>query len=110
VCRQGLLSDCFRTAESFSPADAEAFAQGRPSALDELCRGDKDRMALRVIIDRSYERAGKLLCACLMAVVSAAGGHPEAPYRVALEGSTILKSLSCRASSSASSRNSSRTN
>jgi hexokinase len=88
---KGLLSDRFRTAESFSPGDAEAYAQGKPSPLNELCQSDADRSALRVIIDRSYERAGKLLCACLMAVVSAAGGRSD-PYRVALEGSAILKS------------------
>lgn len=89
---RGLLSDRFRAAESFSLADAEAFAQGKPSALDELCRSDEEYTALHVVIDRSYERAAKLLCACLAAVVSAAGGRAEAPYRVALEGSAILKS------------------
>jgi hexokinase len=89
---RGLLSDGFLAAESFSPADAEAFARGKLSPLDNLCQSLDDRAALRVIIDRSYERAGKLLCACLSAVVSAAGGPAVAPYRVALEGSAILKS------------------
>ncbi len=93
--RKGLLSAAFRDGfEKFTTPELDDFLRGSDNRIARMCSGD-DAQTLRVIIDRSFERAARLSCANIAALcLHCDGGKtPEQPFLVVAEGSTFYNSL-----------------
>ncbi len=91
----GLLSGAFgQITEPFSLSQIDEFHIGKRNEISDMCTG-KDEERIREIIDDSFERAAKLLCANVAAVCLHAGGgkSEERPFYLVLEGSGFEKSL-----------------
>ena len=91
VCKERLSS-----AGAFRSVDVDAFVRdpAGENLLARLCFSDSDRTDLLVIIHRLYERAAKLVCVNLTAVLEEAGlgKDPARPALIAAEGSSFWKS------------------
>ncbi|NCC68902.1 MAG: hypothetical protein EOM14_12050 [Clostridia bacterium] len=93
--RKGLMSDNFAdVAPQFSLPELDDFLRGADNRVSRMCIGT-DTTVLREIIDKSFERAAKLVCANISALcLHCDGGKSEAhPFCVVAEGSTFYRSL-----------------
>ena len=98
AAREGLLSAAFRDGVTpFTAPELDDFLRGRENRVAALCK-EADRKALTQLIDLSFERAGKLVCANILALcLHCDGGKTAAhPFSVVAEGSTFYKSLLLR--------------
>ena len=92
---EGLLSASFGSIrEPFTPKQLDDFLLGQDNPVAALC-GDGDAETVKTIIDRSYERSAKLVCANIAALcLHCDGGKTqERPFYVVAEGSSFHKSL-----------------
>lgn len=91
----GLLSEAFgQISEPFSLSQIDEFYIGKRNEISDMRTG-KDEERIREIIDDSFERAAKLLCANVAAVCLHVDGgkSAERPLYLVLEGSGFEKSL-----------------
>ncbi len=91
----GLLSEAFKEGfKEFTTPELDDFLRGADNRVSKMCVGD-DRELLTAIIDRSFERAARLVCANILALcLQVDGGKSEArPFCVVAEGSTFHNSL-----------------
>lgn len=98
AAKEGLLSAAFRDIGApFTAPELDDFLRGGENRAAALCRGT-DREALARLIDLSFARAGKLICANVLALcLHCDGGKTAAyPFSVVAEGSTFYKSLLLR--------------
>ena len=89
------LADALRALEGLELVEADAFA-ARPyggGLLSAACGSERDRELVYTIIDRSVERAARLVCCNLAAVLEQAdlGRSIHRPACVVAEGSTFYK-------------------
>ncbi len=91
----GILSKAFGgITEPFTLSQIDDFYVGKRNEISDMCKcGDEER--IREIIDDSFERAAKLLCAKTAAVCLHIDGgkSAERPFYLSLEGSGFRKSL-----------------
>ena len=95
AAKRGLLSKNFLNIEPpFMAPELDAFLRGEDNRVAKLC-AENDEIVLREIIDKSFERAAKIVCAIVAAhCLHCDGGKTaERPYCVVAEGSTFYKSL-----------------
>ncbi len=93
--KAGLLSGAFgQIPEPFSLSQIDEFYIGNRNNISDMCIGS-DEERIREIIDDSFERAAKLLCANVAAVCLHVDGgkSEERPFYLVLEGSGFEKSL-----------------
>jgi hexokinase len=98
AARAGLLSANFaRIGEPFALPELDLFLRGGENRVSALCTGE-DTDVLREIIDSSFERAGKIVCVNIAALLRRCDGgkSAERPFCVVAEGSTFYKSLLLR--------------
>ena len=91
----GLLSDGFKgDYPYFSTPELDDFLRGADNRVSQMCTPE-DAETLRLIIDRSFERAARLVCANIAALCLHCDGgrEPEHPFCVLAEGSTFYNSL-----------------
>ena len=99
AAREGLFSDKFRDAlensAGFEMPEIDEFlkAPRGEGRLAGLCADENDEETLRCIIDRSFERAAKLVCGNIAAVMLKCDGGVKAPFMVTADGSAFQKSL-----------------
>ena len=98
----GLFSDGFgerlKNAAKFEMTEIDEFLKAPMGGgrLASLCCSGDDAAALECIIDRSFERAAKLVCGNIAAVMLRCGGGVKAPFMVTADGSAFHKSLLLR--------------
>lgn len=95
AAQKGLLSVGFAEIEPhFTSLEVDDFLRGVDNRVSKMCIGT-DAEVLREIIDKSFERAAKLVCANIAALCLHCDGgkRPEMPFCVVAEGSTFYKSL-----------------
>ena len=93
--KAGLLSKKFENlTQPFTSQQLDSFLRGETNPVDALCSG-ADAENMRIIIDRSFQRAAKLVCANIAALcLHCDGGKvPENPFYVVAEGSSFHNSL-----------------
>lgn len=96
----GLLSaemtEGLETLSRLDSADTDAFwaSPMGENPLAALCRTDSDRELTAAIIERLTDRAARLVCANLAAILllTGEGTDPDRPICIMTEGSTLLKS------------------
>lgn len=96
--KKGLLSPGFAAlSEPFTAPELDGFMRGAENRVSRLCEGD-DAPVVRAIIDQSFERAAKVVCAIVAAhcLICDGGKTTERPFCVIAEGSTFYKSLLLR--------------
>ncbi len=90
------MKDRLSETASFRSVDVDCFVRDPEgdNLLARICASDSDRTALLTVIYRLYERAAKLVCVNLTAVLEEAGlgKDPEHPALIAAEGSSFWKS------------------
>jgi len=92
---EGLLSGAFgEVLPPFTTPELDDFLRGVDNRAAKICSGD-DAEVLRYIIDESFERAAKLVCANISALMLHCDGGKtaEKPFCVVAEGSTFYNSL-----------------
>lgn len=95
AAQTGLLSVGFAEIEPhFTSVEVDDFLCGVDNRISKMCIGT-DAEVLREIIETSFERAAKLVCANIAAICLHCDGgkRPEKPFCVVAEGSTFYKSL-----------------
>ena len=100
AAERGLFPPALRAslaeAGAFRSVDVDAFVRdpAGDGRLAQLCPSENARASLLTIIYRLYERAAKLVCINLTAVMEEAGlgKDPEHPALIAAEGSSFWKS------------------
>lgn len=95
AAQRKLLSVGFAEIEPrFSSPEVDDFMRGADNRISKMCIGT-DAEVLREIIDKSFERAAKLVCANIAALCLHCDGgkSPLRPFCVVAEGSTFHKSL-----------------
>lgn len=95
AAKSGLLSDNFAlVTPPFSTPELDDFLRGKDNRVAKMCV-DTDSDVLREIIDNSFERASKLVCASVAAICLHCDGGKNAqrPFCVIAEGSTFYNSL-----------------
>jgi hexokinase len=93
--KSGLLSENFAgITPPFSTPELDDFLRGKDNRAAKMCIGT-DAEVLREIIDNSFERAAKLVCANIAAICLHCDGgkSAERPFCVIAEGSTFYNSL-----------------
>ena len=93
--QKGILSDGFAEIEPrFSSPEVDDFIRGVDNRVAKMCVGT-DSEVLRDIIDKSFERSAKLVCANIAALCLHCDGgkSPLRPFCIVAEGSTFYKSL-----------------
>ncbi|MEG2939620.1 MAG: hypothetical protein RR829_05275, partial [Oscillospiraceae bacterium] len=77
----------------FQPPELDEFLLGN-GRIVKMCEGD-DAVVLREIIDKSYERAARLVCSKIAALCLHCNGgkSAETPFYVVAEGSAFHASL-----------------
>ena len=93
--KEGLLSENFKQiSPMFTTPELDDFMRGTENRILQMCQGD-DADVLRIIIELSFERAAKLVCANIAALCLHSGGGKsrDLPFCVFAEGSTFYKSL-----------------
>ena len=95
AAKAGLLSRNFaEITPPFSTPELDEFLRGNENRVVKMCeKADAD--VLREIIDNSFERAAKLVCANIAAICLHCDGgkSAERPFCVIAEGSTFYNSL-----------------
>jgi len=95
AARKGLLSDEFaEVMPPFISPELDDFLRGADNRVSRMCVGT-DAEVLREIIDKTFERAARLVCANIAALCLHydGGKSAEKPFGVVAEGSTFYKSL-----------------
>ena len=94
AAKAGLLSEGFLAHREFTTPELDNFLRGEENEVKKLCR-NSDEEIVREIIDLSFERGARLVCAMLCAhCLHCNGGRSEkTPFCVVAEGSTIHQSL-----------------
>ncbi len=98
AAQAGLLSAHFgQINEPFTLPELDLFLRGEKNRVSALCT-DADAALLRELIDSSFERAGKIVCVNIAALLRRCDGGKSAeyPFCVVAEGSTFYKSLLLR--------------
>ncbi|MEG0036084.1 MAG: hypothetical protein RR743_05425 [Oscillospiraceae bacterium] len=95
AARAGLLTETFADTAlpPFQPPELDEFLLGN-GRIAKMCAGD-DAVVLREIIDKSYERAARLVCSKIAALCLHCNGgkSAETPFYVVAEGSAFHASL-----------------
>lgn len=95
AAQKGILSESFASVlPPFTSLELDDFLRGVDNRVSRMCVG-ADAEALREIIDMTFERASRLVCANIAALCLHCDGgkSSEKPFCVVAEGSTFYKSL-----------------
>lgn len=95
AAKAGLLSKAFgEVTPPFTTPELDDFLREKNNRVAEMCVGD-DAKILEYFIDQSFERAAKLVCANIAALMLHCNGGKKAarPFCVVAEGSTFYNSL-----------------
>lgn len=95
AAKEGLMSSPFNGDYApFTTPELDDFLRGVDNRISRMCSSE-DEEKLCLIIDRSFERAAKLVCANIAALCihCDGGGSAEHPFCVLAEGSTFYNSL-----------------
>jgi len=98
AAKKNLLSEAFAAIEpAFSLPELDGFLRGVDNRVSQMCLA-RDGAVLNEIIDKSFERAAKIVCIVIAALcIKCDGGKSsEQPFCVVAEGSTFYKSLLLR--------------
>jgi hexokinase len=95
AAHEGILTPAF--AEDYKPFDTKElddYLRGAHNRVWGMCRG-RDEIALQYIIDRTFERSAKLVCAVIAALCLHCDGGKDSknPFYIAAEGSVFNGSL-----------------
>jgi hexokinase len=99
AAREGLLSSAFaKVLPPFTTPELDDFLRGVNNRVAQMCTGD-DAEVLSFIVEESFERAAKLVCANISALMLHCDGgkSTEHQFCVVAEGSTFYNSLLFRA-------------
>ncbi|MBP8639900.1 MAG: hexokinase [Oscillospiraceae bacterium] len=95
AAQKGLLSNGFNEVlPLFAAPELDDFLRGTANRVTMMCV-DSDAVVLRELIDKTFERASRLVCANIAALCLRCDGgkSAEKPFCVVAEGSTFYKSL-----------------
>lgn len=95
AAKEGILTSAF--GEDYKPFDTKElddYIRGAHNRVWGMCR-DRDEIAIQYIIDRTFERSAKLVCAMIAALCLHCDGGKTSknPFYIAAEGSVFNGSL-----------------